>query len=627
MYGVFGRYVDVNLTNRSIRDYEVPDAWYEKYLGGRGIGLRILLEELNGSEAPLGPDNILVFSTGPLQGTGLAGAGRYAVISKSPKTKTLNDSYVGGFLAHELGTSGYDGIIIRGKADRPVYICIENGKVEIHDAQNLWGLGVAATDETLRAKHPGAHVLCIGPAGENLVKFACIMSDISRAAGRPGFGAVMGSKNLKAVVVKGGQKKPWYDAEMLTEVRKALMTELLDNQGIVEFGKWGSSAGVLPLNEMGILPTKNFQEGVFERAADIDGAGKKFKALLVGRDTCTGCPIRCKRVVSGTFSRKSIEKKYGGPEYETLAALGSNCLNGDIEAICLANQLCNDYGLDTISVGVTIAWAMEASERGLIKQKICWGDSKAILELIEQIAFRKGLGGMLAEGVEELSAKIGGTEFAMHIKGQEVPMHDPRGKKSLGLSYATTPRGGQHMEAMHDEGMEALGKHGIPEIGLYGPMSRLSWDKKVRFCKITQDLASFGNSAISCHYIGYDAALPNGYNPYPRFREAIYAATGLEIGVCEMLLIGERNFNLLKLAAARDGYTRENDDLPKRFKEPLPRGNSAGEEISDDVLQELIDKYYQLRGWDDYGPTDETLKRLGMDEFIGFIKRKGKSDR
>lgn len=621
MHGVFGRYIDVDLTSRTTRAYEIPARWYTKYLGGRGIGLRILLEELKGGEDPLGPGNILVFSTGPLQGTGLAGAGRYAVVSKSPKTKTLNDSYVGGFLAHELGTSGFDGIIVRGRADRPVYLCIADGDVEIMDARDLWGLGVAATDRVLRKRHPGVRVLCIGPAGENLVKFACIISDISRAAGRPGFGAVMGSKNLKAIAVKGGQMKAWYDAEMLAEIRKLLVKELLDNDGIREFGKWGSSAAVLPLNEMGILPTKNFQEGVFTSAADIDGAGLKFRALFKGRDTCTGCPIKCKRVVSGGFKGLVIEKVYGGPEYETLAALGSNCLNSDLESICLANQLCNDYGLDTISVGVTIAWAMEASEKGLIKEKIRWGDSKTIVELIEKIAFRKGIGDMLARGIDELVAEIGGADFAMHIKGQELPMHDPRGKKSLALAYVITPRGGQHMDAMHDEGAEALGKYGIPEIGLYGPFDRLSWSKKARFCKLTQDLASFGNSAITCHYVGFDAALPNGYNPYPRFREAIYAATGLEIGVCEMLAIGERNFNLLKIAAALNGYTRKDDDLPRRFKTPLTEGDSSGERIPEDVLHSAIDECYKLRGWDFYGPTDAKLRDLGMEEFIELMAK------
>ena len=621
MKGVYGRYTDVNLTTGVVNDFEIPMDWYKKYLGGRGIGLRILLEELKGNEEPLGPDNILIFATGPLQGTGIAGAGRHAIIAKSPKTGSLNDSYAGGFWGNELGRSGYDGIIIRGKASNPVYLAILNGKAMIRSAKNLWGLDVGETDYRLKEKYKGSRILCIGPAGEHLVKFACIMNDITRAAGRPGFGAVMGSKNLKAIVVKGESKKLFYDDEMLDEIRKKLTQELMSNSGIQEFGKWGSSAGIMGLNALGILPTKNFQEGVFDDAEKIDGKGNSFKKILVGRDTCSGCPIRCKRVVKGTYKRQEIEEKYGGPEYETLAALGSNCLNADVLSISFANQLCNKYGLDTISTGVTIAFAMEASEKGLIKESIKWGDSEAVINLIEDITFRKGLGNMLAEGIDTVASNIN-ADFAIHIKGQEVPLHDPRGKISLGLSYATTPRGGQHMEAFHDTGAESLGKYGTPEIGVYGPIDRMSWNKKPRFCKIHQDLASFANSAIACDYVGFDCALSRGYNPYPRLREASYAATGLEIGVVEMLLIGERNFNMLKLAATQQGYTRKDDDLPKRFKEALPRGNSARDPISNDVLQRAIDEYYTLRGWDNYGPTDQKLAQLDMKEFVGFIKRK-----
>jgi len=621
MKGVFGRYVDVDLTAGVVKDFEIPQDWYKKYLGGRGIGLRILLEELKGDEDPLGPDNILIFATGPLQGTGIAGGGRHAVIAKSPKTGSLSDSYAGGFWGHELARSGYDGIIIRGKATDPVYLTLLNGKVIIRSAKNLWGLDVGETDYRLKEKHKGSRVLCIGPAGEHLVKFACIMNDITRAAGRPGFGAVMGSKNLKAIVVKGEYNKLFYDVEMLSEIRKKLTQELMANSRIQDFGKWGSSA-IMTLNSKGFLPTKNFQEGVFNDAEKIDNRGSLFKKILVGRDTCSGCPIRCKRVVKGSYKGREIEERYGGPEYETLAALGSNCLNADVLSISLANQLCNKYGLDTISTGVTIAFAMEASEKGLIKESIKWGDPEAVVNLIESIAFRKGLGDMLAEGIDTVASKIK-ADFAMHIKGQEVPMQVPQWKKALGLSYATTPRGAQHMEAFQDDSAEGLGKYGFPEIGVYS-IERASWNKKPRFDKIYQDLASFSNSAIACTYVGFDGVLRLGYNPYPRLYEAIYAATGLEIGVVEMLLIGERNFNMLKLAAAQQGYTRKDDDLPKRLKEALPtRDNSAGESISDDALQSAIDEYYRLRGWDKYGPTDEKLVQLDMKEFVGFIKREG----
>ena len=621
MKGVFGRYIDVDLTVRSSKDFDVPTGWYEKYLGGRGIGLRILLDQLKPDADPLGPDNILIFGTGPLQGTGIAGGGRHVVISKSPRTRSLNEAYAGGFFSYELACSGYDGIIVRGEADRPVYLSFLDGNLEIHNADSLWGLPVGETEETLKGRYNGARVASIGPAGEKLVKFSCIINDMNRAAGRAGFGAVMGSKRLKAIVVKGKKKKTLHDDEMLAEVRKRLATELMEHPGVKTFAQWGSAGSVSFLNELGILPTKNFQEGTFPGFDKIDGAGAAFREILVNRDTCTGCPIRCKRVCKGEFGGRKIEEKYGGPEYETIAAFGSFCLNDDIRAIALANQLCNHYGLDTISTGVTIAFAMEASEKGLIKEKIPWGDPQTIVNLVEQIALRKGLGDRLANGIDRVAAEIG-ADFAMHIKGQEVPMHEPRGKKSLGISYATSPRGAQHMEGFHDEAAEGLGKYVTPELGFYGPISRKSWDKKARFCKVYQDLGSFSNTLIACTYVGWDACLSSGYNPYPHFRDAVYAVTGLELGVPEMLLIGERNYNLLKIGAALHGYSRKDDDLPTRMKQPLAEGNSANDPISDETLQGIIDEYYHLRGWNDYGPTDEKLKSLSMDEFIGFVGRK-----
>ena len=622
MKGLFGRYADVNLSAGTVRDYEIPEEWYRKYLGGRGIGLRLLLEEMEDDADPLSPESIVVFATGPLQGTGIAGAGRHAIIAKSPKTGTLSDSYSGGFWGHELGTSGYDGIIVRGRATSPIYVSVFGGRAEIHDAKSLWGLEVGEIDDALKRIYEQSRVLAIGPAGEKLVKFACVMNDVTRSAGRPGFGAVLGSKNLKAIVVKGGQNKAFYDEEMLAEIRSNVAQALISNPAIQKFGQRGTTGSVLPLNEMGILPTKNFREGVFDDAGKIDGAGAVFKEILVGRDTCTGCPVRCKRVVKGDFRGRPIEKRYGGPEYETMAALGSNCMNADARCVSLANQLCNRYGLDTISTGVTIAFAMEASEKGLISEKIEWGDSEAIVSLVEDIAFRRGLGDRLAEGIDKVAAEIG-ADFAMHIKGQELPMHDPRGKVGLGLSYATTPRGAQHMEALHDPAAEAgaLGKYGVSEIGVYGPLDRFSWERKPRFIKLHQDLASFANSAIACAFVGFDVAMCLGYNPYPHFRQAVYAATGLEVGVMEMLLIGERNFTMLKIAATQQGYRRSNDNLPYRLKKALSRGNSANEPILDDMLQRAIDEYYQLRGWDEIGPTDEKLAQLDMKEFIDVVKQ------
>lgn len=590
----------------------------EKHLGGRGIGARILLEELKAKDLkgldPLGLENILVFATGPFQGLGIAGGGRHVVLGISPKTRAVADSYAGGFFGHELGRSGYDGLLIKGRAERPVYLSLISGKPELHDARDLWGLETAEVEEELQRRQGKVRVAAIGPAGENLVKFACIIHDRTRSAGRPGFGAVMGSKNLKAIAVLGHQEKPVHDREAFLELRKELALALASERWIRRFRSCGTAGGVMTLNEQGILPTKNFQEGVFDRAGAISGQ-VMAETILVRADSCAGCPIGCKRVVSAKFDDEEIDPRYGGPEYETVGAFGSLLLNDNLEAIALANQKCNAYGLDTISTGVTIAWAIEATEQGLLKSDLKWGDARAILRTIDLIARREGLGAELAKGIDYLERKYGG-DFAVHIKGVEVPMHEPRGKVGLGLSYATSPRGATHLEGMHDTMLEI--ESPTPELGVTEKLDRFSWEGKPRVAKIYEDLRSFTNSLVLCVFI--PSMTGPGYN-YPQIREILNALTGLEVDAEEMLRIGERNFNLLKILAARAGYTRRDDDLPRRLKRPLPRGASAGRPIPNDILQGMIDEYYRLRGWDELGPTPAKLEELGLEELVGLVRR------
>lgn len=616
MRGYFGRYLVVNLTSLSIKDFNIPEDWIKKHLGGRGIAARILAEELNGGEDALGTKNILIFGTGPLQGLNIAGAGRHIVMAKSPKTGTVNGSYAGGFLAQELGSSGYDGIIVRGKAKSPKYISLIKGVAEIHDASELWGKDTAETERRLKEHYKGSRVASIGPAGENLVKFSCIINDRNRAAGRPGFGAVMGSKKLKAIVIKGGIEKPLADKDALSNARAEFAKGLVENKGLETLTKYGTSRGVLGLNELGILPTQNFKRGMFEGAEEISGELMEER-ILVERDNCTACPIRCKRVVETEFAGEKVEAKFGGPEYETIAAFGSLCLNDNLDAIALANQKCNQYGLDTISTGNIISFLMEAAENGKVKLDLKWGDTKGIIQIIEKIAFREGIGDLIAEGIDHLANELNAKEFATMIKNQEVPMHDPRGKTAFGLSYATTPRGGQHMEGIHDT--PYLESEPVtPELGVTETMDRFDWEGKPRVAKIYEDLQSFTNSLIMCAFT--NVMTGEDYN-YPQIRDLVKATTGLEIGPDEMLKIGERNYLLLKLHAAKDGYKRRDDGLPKRLKEPLPNGASAGKPIPDRVLQEKIDEYYKLRGFGKHGPTDQKLKDIGLSEFIGEIKR------
>lgn len=612
MNGIYGKYLDVDLSSNKIRDYNIPLSWHKKHLGGRGIAARIMLKELKPSADPLGEENILIFATGPFQGTGIPGAGRNLVMSKSPKTNAVSDSFVGGFVAHEIGNSGYDGIIIRGKAKEPKYLTLINGEAELHDAEELWGLTTGETDNLLKEKHPGVRVVCIGPSGEKLVKFACIINDKNRAAGRPGFGAVMGSKLLKAIAVKGNTKKQLYDEKKLLKSRAEFAKQLAKIK--IGLKECGTSNGLMDLNDSGILPTKNFQEGYFEKAENISGA-KMRDTILKKRDNCTACPIRCKRVVETEFDGKKVKPEYGGPEYETIASFGSLCLIDDLNAISLANQICNAYGLDTISVGVTVAFVMEASEKKLIDYKLEWGDAKGMIKLVKKIAKREGIGDVLAKGIDKIAKKIG-ADFAMQIKGQEVPMHEPRGKKGLGLSYATSPRGATHLETYHDtdftEGPVA------PELDLTKAISRFNLEDKPKYIKIFEDLMSFANSLIICRFTTVSTGA--NYN-YPLIRKMLQAVTGMGIDAKEMLEIGERNYVLLKLLAVREGYSRKDEGLPKRFSEPLPRGGSKEQFISNNKMQETIDEYYRLRGFDEYGPTDECLDRLGLGELKGIIER------
>ena len=610
MKGVWGRYLEVDLGSGEIREREIPERWYELHLGGRGIAARLLLELVPPGADPLGPDNALIFATGPLQGTGVAGAGRHVVAAKSPKTNSISDSYVGGYLAHELGRSGYDGIILRGIAPRPVYFLLYEGKAELREAGDLWGKATGDTEEILRERHPGARVACIGPAGERKVIQACIIHDRTRAAGRPGLGAVMGAKLLKAVVVKGHMEKELSDPEAFRRARAEFARSLMEDPGTVKFGEYGTARGLTWLNEMGILPTENFREGVFEEAEEIGGE-RMAETILVDRETCAGCPVRCKRVVRTEFRGRPVDPRYGGPEYETLAAFGSLCRCSDLHAIALANQLCNAYGLDTISVGVAIATLMEASEKGLIGEKVPWGDPEAIVTWVERIARREGLGDEIAAGLECFAERIGAQDFVTTVKGVEVPMHEPRGKVGLGISYAVSPRGATHLEGMHDTMIE--GDSPTPELGVTKGMDRFALKGKAPLVKLYEDLRSFTNSLVMCMFVTRETG-PN-YN-FPLIRELVGHATGMELTPEGMLLIGERNFNLLRLYSGLVGYRREHDRLPKRLHEPLPKGKSAGRPIPEDEFQEEIDEYYRLRGWDEKGPTPDKLRELGLEELV-----------
>lgn len=607
MKGNFGKYVYIDLSKNEIKDYPIPEEWYKKYLGGRGIAARILLEELDPKVDPLSEENILVFAGGPFQGLGVAGAARFLVMGKSPKTKNLNDSFCGGTFGHILGKTGYDGIIIKGKAKKPVYISVNNEKVQILPAEDLWGLDPKEVEEKIAKVQKGASVACIGVAGEKLGMQSCIMVDKTRSVGRPAYGALMGSKKLKAVVISGNQKKELVDAEKFNTLRKEFGKKVANSGFPKALKLYGTAAGVDFLSDNGILPTKNFVNGQYINANKISGQALVEHKVWVGNETCPGCPVRCKRVVQGSHKGESFGAEWGGPEYETIAAFGSNLLIDDLEAVSLSNKKCNQYGLDTIAVGVQIAYLMEATEKGLLKKEdqIKWGDTKATSKLIDKIAHREGIGDWVAGGVEYISKKVGDGSFLVHCKGQEVPMHDPRGKYSMAVYYATIPRGGNHMSGTHDPNPPHK------ELNLPDNPAR-SWENRAKIAGEYLRLRSFGNSIILCAFTSGTSDVENEYL-FPMIREMIEAATGQSMDAKEMLAIGERNYNLLRIFAEKAGYSRTDDKLHQRFHETQP---STGYVIDEDMLTKTIDEYYKIYGYGKYGPDKKRAELLDISEVM-----------
>jgi aldehyde:ferredoxin oxidoreductase len=607
MDAVWGRLLDVDLSKDRIGICRVPEEWLRLHLGGKGLAVRILMEEFPDGAEPLSPENPLIYMTGPLAGLSVGGSGRHVVVTRSPLTGLLGEAYAGGFFADPLKKTGYDGIIFRGKAEGPTYLTVQDGDAELHPADDLWGKTTSETEEVLQERHGGVRVSGIGPAGENLVRYAAIINDRNRANGRCGVGAVMGSKNLKAVAVSGHRKVPVADEARFAEVRKGYTRTLASHPGMVRFGKYGTADGVEYYNERGILPTRNFSLGTFHSPTALSGE-TMVETILTGRDTCTACPVRCKREVETEAGGREVKAKHGGPEYETLAAFGSNQMNDSLDYVALANQLCNEYGLDTISTGNVLGYAMEATERGLLEDGIEWGDSERAVQLVEDIACRRGLGDRLAEGVKRFSEEIGGEEFAVHIKGSEVPMHEPRGKKGLGLSYAVSPRGANHLEGLHDTMVEK--GNASPELGAVEGLSRFAVEGKPRLVKSFEDCRSFTNSLILCVFDVIETG--KAYN-LPEIREMTSAATGLEIDAEEMFRIGERAVTLARMFSIRTGMTAEMDDLPPRFKREALKFGEREEAVTEEELRTMIAEYYELRGWDDAGiPRSETLSSLDI---------------
>lgn len=592
-----GKILRINLTSGSVEVQPLDMALARKFIGGRGLGTRYLHNEIDPGIDALGPDNKIIFATGPLTGTHAPTAGRYMVVTKSPLSGTVASSNSGGFWGAELKRAGFDMIVVEGKADRPCSIAIRDSEVRIEDAQKCWGKKTSeATDSLLEAfGDPKARVLVIGPAGEKLSMIAAVMNDKYRAAGRSGVGAVMGSKNLKAIVVRGTGKvepaQPEKTKEVLGRMRKKIAENDVTSKGLPTYG---TSVLVNIVNEHGVYPTRNFQESYFATAEKVSGEALA-KKYLVNNVACYACPIACGR-------RCAVDGVEGeGPEYETLWAYSASCGVDDLEAIIRANNLCNEYGLDTISAGATVACAMELFEKGLIKPDeidgpaLRFGSGEAIVEWTRKMGSQEGFGAELAKGSARLAAKYGAPELSMSAKKLELPAYDPRGIQGHGLEYATSNRGGCHVRGY----MIAPEILGIPE-----KLDRLALEDKATWTKTFQDLTAVIDSLGLCLFTSFALGADD-------YRDMYNAIAGEQMTTEDLLRTGERIWNLERLFNLKAGIGPEADTLPKRLlEEPISAGPSQGHVHR---LGELLPQYYQERGWSADGkPTEAKLAELAI---------------
>jgi aldehyde:ferredoxin oxidoreductase len=590
MKGWTGNTLIVDLNTASITTQPLDAEIARQYIGGRGLGARLLWDLVGPEVEPLSPENVLIFAPGPLTGTGFQTSNRFSVSTKSPLTGTVLDANSGGWWGMHLKRAGYDVVIVKGRAERPVYIEIKQGAAEIKDAAPLWGRTVPEVTEALGQDKNKRSVLCIGPAGENRVRIAAIMNDGTRAAARGGPGAVMGSKNLKAIVVEGRGRVEMDDQERFRfiqyEATKMLKANPVTSQALPEFG---TSVMMNILNGIGALPTRNFQRSDFEGAEAISGEALTDQ-FLVDKAACWACPIACTRVT------KTSHKEGEGPEYETSWAFGAACGIDDLEAIIEVSYLCNDLGLDTISCGSTIACAMELTERGLLDSDLRFGRADLLAKTVEDIAYRRDVGDLLAEGSARLAAHCGAPELSMSVKGLEMPAYDPRGMQGQGLLFATSNRGGCHMRG-NMLGQEVLG---LPKL-----IDRLQVQGKAGYVILNQNSAAVIDSLVACKFA--HIAVADEY-----FARALTSLTGVEYPTGELIRTGERIWNLERLYNIREGFTRADDTLPPRLLHEPATGGSEGQ-VSH--LEPMLDEYYRGRGWDQNGvPKPAKLQDLGLAE-------------
>jgi len=595
---LFGKLLQIDLSNKKISEINVEDDVVRNFLGAKGLGAYLLYTMLKSQTDPLSPDNLLMFLNGPLTGTSFPTSGRTTVVTKSPLTGLFLDSHAGGFFGPELKKTGYDGIVLKGASEKPVYLWINDGKVEIRDATGIWGLPISETVKKIREDtDEKAHVASIGPAGENLVKFASITidkdSDPWRAgiAARGGPGAVMGSKKLKAIAVKGSGKVKVYDEEKFKELSSKLTKKVTDNIFVHTRRVLGTSYWIDPMNRMGILPTRNFQSGYIEDGYGLIGSNMKYYSK---RDvSCYNCTIMCGKVLNVNGNDVKVE-------YEDIALLGSNNGMTDVLDVAKALVLCNELGLDALSTGGTIAFAMECAEKGILNDAPEFGDAEGQRKLINDIAYKNGIGKLLSEGTKRASEKLGqnSTDFAINVKGLELPGYSPRSSWGMALAYATSDRGGCHQRAW------------TVRLEIDGVLKRFSTEGIAQFVKDVQDERAAAFSLVVCDFVPLSI---------DDFMSGLKYGIRVDLDEKEYIKVGERIWNLVRLFNIREaGISRKDDTLPGRmFKEPLPMPPNGKEKVSlpREAFDKMLTEYYFIRGWNENGiPVEEKLVALDLNK-------------
>ena len=616
-YGYCGKVLHVDLEAGKL-EIECPEErFYRTYLGGSAMGVHYLLTGTRRGADPLGPSNVLSLMTGVVTGAAFPGQSRVTATAKSPVTDLIGDSQSGGHWPAELKAAGFDGVVVKGKAKRPTYLWIHDGKAALRDASALWGQCTADAEDAIRAElgDPRIQVLQCGPAAELGVRYGALISSANRANGRTGMGTVMASKNLRAVAVRGTQYPKVAHPEAITALAR-WGAQHFEGSGVESMGRLGTAAGLLSLNEGGGLPTRNWTSGVFEEAEAISGE-QMTNTVLKGRAACFGCVVRCKRVVEIGDGPFIVDPRYGGPEYETLAALGSYCGISDLGAICRANQLCNMYGIDTISCGATLAWAMDCFERGLIETSdtdgiaLRFGNADALVEMVEKIGTRDGFGRVLGEGSARAAEQLGiGDDLVVAIKNHELPAHMPQSKRSLGLIYSVNPFGADHQSHEHDPAYATYSER-MAQLSLMAPQPQdLLNPEKVRYSLYTQYFYGATDCVCVCQFVfGPSYQL---YGP-SQLVDAIRAVTGWDFTMWELMKVGERRLNLMRAFNAREGAGRELDTKPAKLLVPLQGGPTEGAVVTDEEFERARNLYYRMAGWDENGcPTRSKLEELAL---------------